>query len=115
MDQDLPERPNAGEPGQKGEAFTPGIACICFFAVTLILFYAYGHLHWGLLREHYAALEKPVKEKLFRLLGFLEVYHATALLALCFGLRTFWTRPLWIRWVCLPVMVFSSLLLFSFM
>lgn len=115
MNQDSLEAVTAREDRAKPEAFTSGLACLCFCATTVVVFYAYGDLHWRIIQDHYRTLEEPLKGKLIHLLGYLEIYHATALLALCFGLRTFWTRPLWVRLVCLPFMLVSLLLLFSVM
>jgi hypothetical protein len=115
VDPDSPEGVTAREDRVKPEAFTSGLACVSFSATTIALFYAYGDLHWRIIHDHYKTLEEPLKGKLFHLLGYLELYHATALLALCFGLRTFWTRPLCVRLACLPFMLISLVLLFSIM
>ena len=88
-------------------AWTPGIACACFFALSWWLMRAYSFLHWEILRDHSASLQAPVRVQLFRLLGYLAIYHLTALLCTGFGIWTFRGHPRWIRWACLPFSLLS--------
>jgi hypothetical protein len=83
---------------------------LLFFGLSVFLLRAYGLLHWGIISKHYRTLDEPLKGKLFDLLGMLEVYHFTALLAIVFGLRTFWTHPRWMRWVWLPMIIGSLII-----
>lgn len=83
-------------------AWPSGLACLCFSGLTILLLQTYGHLHWKVIHHNYALLQDPIKGDLFRLLGYLEVYHLTGLLSLGFGVWTFRGSPRWMRWVCLP-------------
>lgn len=98
--------------GRIFSAWPAGAACVCFFAVTVLLLKAYGLLHWKILIHHYSSLQDPLKTDLFRLLGYLEVYRLTALLSVGFGIWAFWGQPRWMRWVCLPIGLMSLLMLF---
>ena len=91
-------------PSRSWSAVCPGLTCLCFFALTAHLLGAYGLLHWRIIGDNYAALNRPLKSSLFSLLARLEVYHVTALLTFGFGVWTFFGQPGWIRWVCLPLM-----------
>ena len=93
--------------GHRCSAWPAGVACVCFFGVTLVLLRAYNLLHWRIIRDNYSSLEDPLKAHLFRLLSHLEVYHLTALLAAGFGFWAFRGQPRWMRWVCLPVAILS--------
>jgi len=88
--------------GRIRSAWPAGAACICFFALTALLLQAYSLLHWKILSHNYSSLQDPLKAELFRLLGYLEVYHLTALLSVGFGIWAFWGQPHWMRRVCLP-------------
>lgn len=83
---------------------------MCFCGLTAYFLKVYGLLHWRIIHDHYPALEGSLKTDLFRLLGRLEVYHLTALLAVAFGIWAFWGQPRWVRWVCLPLVAFSLLM-----
>ncbi len=83
---------------------------MCFFALTLLLLRAYSLLHWKIIRDHYSSLHDPLKADLFHLLGYLEVYHLTALLSVGFGIGAFWGEPRWMRWLCLPFIILSLLM-----
>jgi hypothetical protein len=95
---------------QQRSAWPAALACLCFCGVSILLLKAYGLLHWRIIHDHYSSLEGSLKTNLFRLLGFLEVYHLTALLAVAFGVWTFAGRPRWMRWVCLPLIILSLLM-----
>jgi hypothetical protein len=95
---------------QQKSAWPTAIACACFFGLTVLLLQAYALLHWKILFHNRELLEKAVRTDLFRLLTFLEVYHATALLAVLFGVWTFRGQPKWLRWVCLPLIILSLLM-----
>ena len=88
-------------------AVPTGIACAGFFALSCWLFSAYSFLHWEILRNQFSTLQVPVRAKLFRLLGYLAIYHLTSLSCAGFGIWTFWGQPRWIRWVCLPFSLVS--------
>ena len=75
--------------------------------MTFLLLGAYGRLHWKVLFQHDYPLQDPVRTQLLQVLGYLEVYHLTALLSVGFGVWAFWGQPRWIRWVCLPVGLLS--------
>lgn len=96
--------------GRIRSAWPAGAACVCFFALTALLLHAYGLLHWKILSHNYSSLQDPLKNDLFRLLGYLEVYHLTALLSVGFGIWAFWGQPRWIRWICLPFSLLSLLM-----
>jgi len=83
------------------------VACVCFFALTVLLLQAYSLLHWKILFRNYSSLQDPLKADLYRLLGYLSVYHLTALFSVGFGLWAFRGQPRWLRWVCLPLAVLS--------
>jgi hypothetical protein len=109
-------------PPQSGDAskshatgWTAALASLCFFGLSVFLLRAYGLLHWGIIRQHYRALEEPLKGKLFSLLGMLEIYHVTALLSVGFGVRTFWTQPRWVRLALFPVSLASLGIVFTLM
>jgi hypothetical protein len=89
-------------PAPLRSAWPPGVACLCFFALTVLLLRAYGLLHWKIIHHNYASLQDPLRGELFRLLGYLEIYHVTSLLSLAFGIWAFRGSPRWMRWVCLP-------------
>jgi hypothetical protein len=86
------------------------VACVCFFALTVLLLQAYGLLHWKILSHNYSSLQDPLKTDLFRLLSYLEIYHVTAMLSVGFGIWAFWGQPRWMRWVCLPFSLLSLLM-----
>ena len=96
--------------GRIRSAWPAGVACVCFFALTALLLQAYGLLHWKILDHNYSSLQDPLKSDLFHLLGYLEVYHLTALLSVGFGIWAFWGQPRWMRWVCLPFSLLSLLM-----
>ena len=102
-------------PKPLNSAWCAGLACFSFFVLSLVLVKAYGLLHWGIIGKNFRSLDPAIKTDLFSLLGFLEVYHVTALLSVAFGLRAFWGSPRWIRWVCLPLMTISFVIAFSLM
>ena len=108
----LEEKPKAriAEVRLLQSVWAAGLACVLFFAVTVLLLDAYSLLHWQIIRDHYSSLEDPLKSNLFRLLSRLEVYHLTALLSVVFGVWTFGGRPRWMRWVCLPFSLLSLLM-----
>ena len=97
--------------GHMCSAWPAGLVCICFFALTVLLLQAYGLLHWKILSHNYSFLQDPLKTDLLHLLGYLEVYHVTAILSVGFGIWAFWGQPRWMRWVCLPF-IFLSLVMF---
>jgi len=66
-------------------AWPTGVACICFFLVAVLLFRAYGLLHWEIISHNYSSLRDPLKTDLLRLLNQLEIYHLTALFSIGFG------------------------------
>lgn len=95
---------------QHRSAWPTAIACACFFGLTVLLLQAYSLLHWRILFHNRELFEQAIRADLFRLLSFLEVYHATALLAVLFGVWTFRGQPKWLRWVCLPLIILSLLM-----
>lgn len=107
------EAHKAEQPGVKAVtvpircAWPAGAACVSFFALTFLLLRAYGLLHWKIISHNYSTLQDPLKTDLFRLLGYLEIYHVAALLSVGFGIWTFWGQPRWMRWVCLPFSLLS--------
>ncbi|HNQ88551.1 MAG TPA: hypothetical protein PKM73_08055 [Verrucomicrobiota bacterium] len=92
-------------------AWPAAAACVCLCALSAVLLQAYGLLHWQIISHNYSSLQDPMKHDLFRLLGYLEVYHLTALLSVAFGIWAFWGRPRWMRWVCLPFSLLSLAML----
>ncbi len=100
---------------QRGSAWPAGVACVCFCGLSVRLFQAYGLLHWGIIRKNYRTLDEPLKTNLFQLLGFIEVYHLTALLSVIFGIWAFRGQPRWIGWVCLALIPISFLMLIGVM
>jgi hypothetical protein len=108
----MEEHPKAQitEASVRQPAWVAGLACLFFFAITALLLNAYSLLHWKIIRDNYTSLEDPLKGDLFRLLGYLEVYHLTALLAVAFGIWTFRGQPRWMRWACLPFSILSLLM-----
>jgi hypothetical protein len=88
-------------------AWPAGVACLCFFALTVLLLQAYGLLHWRIIHHNYSSLQAPLKGDLFRLLGYLEIYHLTGLFSAAFGIWAFRGSPYWLRWVCLPLGLLS--------
>lgn len=95
---------------QRKSAWPAGVACVCFCGLSVLLLQAYGLLHWRIIHDNYSSLQGALKTNLFRLLGFLEVYHLTALLSVIFGVWAFWGQPRWMRWVCLPLIILSLLM-----
>jgi hypothetical protein len=100
---------------QRCSAWPQGIACACFFCLSIHLMRAYGLLHWRIIRDHFSSLQGTMKTDLFHLLGQLEVYHLTAILSVAFGVWAFWGKPRWICWLCLPMIIFSLLMAVSVM
>jgi hypothetical protein len=92
-------------------AWPAATACICLFAVTLALFNSYSFLHWKIIRDHHTSLGE-MKPNLFSLLNHLEIYRLTALASIAFGIWAFQGKPRWIRWVCLPICIFSFFMVF---
>src|SRR5690348_17008628 len=99
------DEPSRTRSAFKASAWPAGAACIGFFAVSVLLFRAYGLLHWDIISRNRNSLPEPVKSDLFRLLSRLEVYHLTALFSLGFGVWAFRGEPYWLRWACLPLAV----------
>jgi hypothetical protein len=91
-------------------AWSAGVACVSFCALTALLLRAYGLLHWRIINDNYASLQDPLKAELFQLLGYLGAYHLTALLSVGFGIWAFFGEPRWLRWGCLPFSVLSGLM-----
>jgi hypothetical protein len=71
--------------GINRSAWPAAVACVSFCSVTIILLQAYGILHWKIIHDNFPGLREPMRAGLFHLLGFLEVYHLTAALAVAFG------------------------------
>ncbi|MEO6036368.1 MAG: hypothetical protein ABIQ35_14030 [Verrucomicrobiota bacterium] len=92
-------------------AWPAAAACICFFVVTLELFNTYGLLHWKIIRDHYSSLGE-MKPNLFRLLTHLEIYRATALASVVFGVWAFFGEPRWVRFLCLPICILAFSMIF---
>ena len=118
MPVEMPEELPTGDTRKRNHestGWTASLSSVSFFLLSVWLLKAYGLLHWEIIHERYSSLEEPFKRDLFHLLDFLEVYHFTALLAVIFGLRTFWTNPPWLRWVCLPMILASLIILVSIM
>ena len=100
---------------QRGSAWPAGVACVCFGGLSVFLLRAYGLLHWKIINHNLSTLDGALRTDLFRLLGFLEIYHLTALVSVIFGIWAFRGEPGWIRWVCLPVIALSVLIFFVVM
>jgi len=95
---------------QRRSAWPAGVACVCFCGLSVELLRAYGLLHWGIIHDNYSSLDGAMKTNLFRLLSFLGFYHETALLSVIFGIWAFWGQPRWMKWVCLPLIIFSLIM-----
>jgi len=97
---------------QQKSALPSLLACICFFVLGLFLARAFMFLHNNLIQQHYSLLEGSLKSDLIRLLGYLEIYRLSFLLCIAFGVSAFIGQPRWMRWVCIPLILFSLFMCF---
>jgi hypothetical protein len=83
-------------------AWPSGVACIGISVLTFILLRTYSLLHWQILHHHFRSSENLLRNQLLDLLGQLEIYRVTGLIAAGFCVWPFRGSPRWLRWVTLP-------------